>query len=227
MAVAEPDRMAELRDVFDEYDENGDGEISAAELDNAMLACGHVLLDEELAAIMTRFNADAKAINFDEFCMLADPKRAVDSYADRLLRTAIHEAFPKAKRASAPHAERTTKKPALRENHAGLTAFFDLFEDISEAFATFDENGDGAITETELGNVLRSLGQAPSQADLHAMFRAFDGDGNGTIEYEEFCDMVVAEQLRPEGVDSRLIEMVSTAARRAVGERRQEAAGAS
>ena len=56
-----------------------------------------------------------------------------------------------------------------------------------EAFALFDKNGDGTITVTELGTVMRSLGNNPTESELQDMINEVDADGNGTLEFDEFC----------------------------------------
>ena len=56
-----------------------------------------------------------------------------------------------------------------------------------EAFALFDKNGDGTITVTELGTVMRSLGNNPTETELQDMINEVDSDGNGTLEFDEFC----------------------------------------
>jgi calmodulin len=40
--------------------------------------------------------------------------------------------------------------------------------EFKEAFALFDKDGDGTITTKELGTVMRSLGQNPTEAELQA-----------------------------------------------------------
>lgn len=51
-----------------------------------------------------------------------------------------------------------------------------------EAFSVFDKEGTGEISTDELGTVMRSLGQNPSDKELQDMVTEVDADGNGTSE---------------------------------------------
>ena len=44
--------------------------------------------------------------------------------------------------------------------------------EFKEAFSLFDKDGDGTITTKELGTVMRSLGQNPTEAELQEMPKA-------------------------------------------------------
>ncbi|EOD33609.1 calmodulin [Emiliania huxleyi CCMP1516] len=59
-----------------------------------------------------------------------------------------------------------------------------------EAFSLFDKDGDGTITTKELGTVMRSLGQNPTKAELQDMINEVDTEGNGTIDFPDFCTLM-------------------------------------
>lgn len=74
-----------------------------------------------------------------------------------------------------------------------------------EAFSLFDKNGDGTISSTELGTVMRSLGQNPTENELQDMINEIDVDGNGTIDFEEFINMM-AKKMRETDSEEELRE---------------------
>ena len=52
-----------------------------------------------------------------------------------------------------------------------------ILSEFKEAFSLFDKDGDGTITTKELGTVMRSLGQNPTEAELSDMINEVDADG--------------------------------------------------
>ena len=62
--------------------------------------------------------------------------------------------------------------------------------EFKEAFSLFDKDGDGCITTKELGTVMRSLGQNPTEAELQDMISEVDADQNGTIDFPEFLNLM-------------------------------------
>ncbi|KAJ6969918.1 EF-hand domain-containing protein [Populus alba x Populus x berolinensis] len=62
--------------------------------------------------------------------------------------------------------------------------------EFKEAFSLFDKDGDGCITTKELGTVMRSLGQNPTEAELQDMINEVDADQNGTIDFPEFLNLM-------------------------------------
>ena len=55
--------------------------------------------------------------------------------------------------------------------------------EFKEAFSLFDKDGDGTITTKELGTVMRSLGQNPTEAELQDMINEVDADGKFNLIY--------------------------------------------
>ncbi|KAE9593937.1 hypothetical protein Lal_00016892 [Lupinus albus] len=59
-----------------------------------------------------------------------------------------------------------------------------------EGFSVFDKDGNGCISTEELGTVMRSLGQNPTEAELHDMINSVDADRNRTINFSEFLNLM-------------------------------------
>ncbi|XP_064597396.1 calmodulin-A-like [Liolophura sinensis] len=68
--------------------------------------------------------------------------------------------------------------------------------EIKEAFKMFDKNGDGVISITELGTVLRALGQNPTNKNLEEMIKQADITQNGVIDFNEFTRLVSVKGLK-------------------------------
>ncbi|KAI9332063.1 hypothetical protein BDR26DRAFT_869592 [Obelidium mucronatum] len=81
----------------------------------------------------------------------------------------------------------------------------DQIAEFKEAFSLFDKDGDGTITTKELGTVMRSLGQNPTDGELQDMINEVDGDGNGNIDFEEFITMM-ARKLKDSDAEAEIRE---------------------
>ena len=68
--------------------------------------------------------------------------------------------------------------PSKLSSHDGNIAEF------KEAFSLFDKDGDGTITTKELGTVMRSLGQNPTEQELQDMIKEVDVDGKHKSQIE-------------------------------------------
>merc|ERR1711976_766366 len=62
--------------------------------------------------------------------------------------------------------------------------------EIKDAFQLFDKDGNGFISTKELGMVMSSLGQNPTDCELMDMINEVDIDGSGTVDFPEFLDMI-------------------------------------
>ncbi len=66
-----------------------------------------------------------------------------------------------------------------------------MISEFSEAFALFDKNGDGVITTKELGEVMRTLGENPTETELIHIINEVDVDGKLNTFYYPYsscCD---------------------------------------
>uniref|UniRef100_A0A8C4ST56 EF-hand domain-containing protein n=1 Tax=Erpetoichthys calabaricus TaxID=27687 RepID=A0A8C4ST56_ERPCA len=77
--------------------------------------------------------------------------------------------------------------------------------EFKEAFFMFDKDGDGTITAQELGTVMRSLGQTPSDQELQDLINSADVDGNGLIDFSEFLTMM-AKKMKDADVEEEIHE---------------------
>ncbi|MPC30441.1 Myosin-2 essential light chain [Portunus trituberculatus] len=94
---------------------------------------------------------------------------------------------------------------SLCQSHRGSLLTFTEFQ---EAFSIFDQKGDGKIQVSQIGEVLRALGQNPTEADVKKLSHqhrpgekltdeeveqllAGQEDSQGNINYEEFVRLVL------------------------------------
>ncbi|SPP89695.1 calmodulin-related protein 97A-like [Drosophila guanche] len=77
--------------------------------------------------------------------------------------------------------------------------------EFKEAFSLFDKDGSGSITTRELGVLMRSLGQNPTEAELQDLVNEVDIDGNGEIDFNEFCSMM-SKQMRETDTEEEMRE---------------------
>jgi calmodulin len=60
---------------------------------------------------------------------------------------------------------------------------------LAKAFKAFDADNDGAITAAELGGIMGSLGNNPSEEEVRSMMLEGDTNKDGLLSIEEFLEM--------------------------------------
>jgi len=83
-----------------------------------------------------------------------------------------------------------TKFNAKKYERPGLTE--DEIEEIKEAFDLFDTDGSGSIDPKELKAAMQSLGFEAKNQTIFQMISDLDKNKSGTIDFEEFLDMMTA-----------------------------------
>jgi len=66
-----------------------------------------------------------------------------------------------------------------------------------EAFELFDTDQSGTIDGSELKFCMQALGFDPSPYEIKEMLEKIDQDGNGTVEFEEFVDLLSGKMVPP------------------------------
>merc|ERR1711885_103874 len=66
-------------------------------------------------------------------------------------------------------------------------------DEIREAFSLFDSDASGMIDVRELKAAMRALGFEVKNEELKKMVTDIDNDGNGTIEFTEFLQMMTGK----------------------------------
>jgi len=146
-------------------------------------------LESQLAAIRS-LNVEPGRQFVDELSEMANKLAAedvrVNPYTDKnvpSIRVRVNEL-----ESSKKSKEAVIEKEMLAKKNS--TASPEQIAEFKEAFSLFDKDGDGTITTKELGTVMRSLGQNPTEAELQDMINEVDADGNGTIDFPEFLTMM-------------------------------------
>jgi centrin-1 len=68
-------------------------------------------------------------------------------------------------------------------------------EELREAFALFDTDGNGAIDGKELKAAMRALGFQIKKAEVRKMIADIDKDESGTIDFQEFIDLMTGRMV--------------------------------
>lgn len=74
---------------------------------------------------------------------------------------------------------------------------------LREAFALFDKDGDGGITQPEMVAVMRDFGQALDDFVMRPLFADADENSDGVLCFDEFSQFV--SQLDPARDDHRAV----------------------
>jgi len=84
--------------------------------------------------------------------------------------------------------ERHTHITAMSESKSAIQS--EKLEDMKRAFKVFDKNDDGRISKDELKEVLKEAKVDASDEQMTKFMEKVDADGNGSLDFNEFCVMM-------------------------------------
>jgi calmodulin len=64
--------------------------------------------------------------------------------------------------------------------------------ELKEAFRVYDKEGQGFITTGQLREIIAELDSHLTQEDLDGIIEEIDEDGSGTMDFDEFCGMMMS-----------------------------------
>ncbi|CAG4951796.1 unnamed protein product [Colias eurytheme] len=66
-------------------------------------------------------------------------------------------------------------------------------QELKEAFRLYDREGNGYITTSTLKEILAALDDKLSSSDLDGIIAEIDTDGSGTVDFDEFMEMMTGD----------------------------------
>ncbi|KAJ8722543.1 hypothetical protein PYW07_003723 [Mythimna separata] len=68
-----------------------------------------------------------------------------------------------------------------------------MIQELREAFRLYDKEGNGYITTDVLKEIFRELDNTITPEDLDTMIDEIDADGSGTVDFDEFLEVMTGE----------------------------------
>ena len=79
---------------------------------------------------------------------------------------------------------------------------------LKKAFAVFDKDGDGIITGKELGNVMRSMGENPTENEVHEIVNELDMNGRYNLTSRQNKEERKKQRSRSSSSSSSIVGVV-------------------
>ncbi|KAF9154659.1 hypothetical protein BGX20_004621, partial [Mortierella sp. AD010] len=78
---------------------------------------------------------------------------------------------------------------------------------IKDAFNMFDRKGSGNVATSSLGDLLRSINQNPTQAEIQELAAQADPSGTGVISYDAFTKVALrVDGFKPAATTDQLVD---------------------
>ena len=147
----EQDEIKVLKICFNLFDTKKQDFLGADDLDDILRAMGFRPSKEELKEILEEIDEDGSGeIEFGEFCQLC-AKFLVEEPDEETMKA-----------------------------------------ELKEAFRVYDKEGQGYITTGQLREIIGELDPRLTEEDLDGIIEEIDEDGSGTMDFNEFCEMMMS-----------------------------------
>merc|ERR1712241_1023131 len=147
----QPDEIKCLKVCFDLFDTKKVEFLSADDLGEIMRAMGFRPTEDELKEILEEIDEDGSGeIEFGEFSQLC-AKFLVEEPEEKTMKA-----------------------------------------ELKEAFRCFDKEASGFITTGQLREIIGELDPRLTEEDLDGIIDEIDEDGSGTMDFDEFCQMMMS-----------------------------------
>nr|XP_028602731.1 calmodulin-like protein 1 isoform X2 [Podarcis muralis] len=193
---------AELQSMIDQVDANGSGTVDFAEFLSLMAKQSKDSdSEEEIREAFRVFDKDGNG-----YISTAELRHVLTNLGEKLTDEEVDEMIKEADvdgdgRVNYEDSCNPTSVIFVRSKEEAMAEHLseEQIAEFKEAFLIFDKDGDGAITTKELGTVMRSLGQNPTEAELKEMIDKLDADGNGTVDFPEFLSLMARKIQNSDG----------------------------
>jgi len=147
----EVDEIKVLKLCFNLFDVKKQDFLGSDDLDDILRAMGFRPSKEELKDILEEIDEDGSGeIEFAEFCQLC-AKFLVEEPDEETMKA-----------------------------------------ELKEAFRVYDKDGAGFITTGQLREIIAELDPRLTEEDLDGIIEEIDEDGSGTMDFDEFCQMMMS-----------------------------------
>lgn len=166
-------------DYFAQLDRDGDGRLTDEELRKCLLSVGYKVSAKELEDLLTRLDAE-RAGTVD--IVVLDRAVKLDGAEFEAKR---RQELERAMRRAAGLEGDADAEPT----HPAIMALLQKLKDVRifELFRTFDRDGDGFWSPSELRNALHSTGHEVNTEDVNAVMELMDSNHNGFIDVKELA----------------------------------------
>ena len=169
-----------LRKAFDMFDREKRGCIHTNMVSTILRTLGQSFEEKELQALIKEIDADGK--QFQSSVPLFTCKLETGNHTNSLL---VY--FPGSGEVEFDEFLTLTAKFLVEEDTEAMQ------EELREAFRMYDKAGNGYIPTSALREILRALDDKLTNDELDEMIAEIDTDGSGTVDFDEFMEMMTGD----------------------------------